>query len=558
MDNIVLVVCYVLLPGVLISALRSFFSSHSLLPKSKTVSPPPSPKLTGLDGTDPVPETYPGKFPGPKQYPIVGRVHDLPRFNMWRKLKEWADEFGPIYQTSMVGQKFIVISDENIARELLVRRGNKYAGRPQIRALINHKAGPVYSALMDRHDIWKFQRKWVHAAMSASHKEHFHGHIEREVSRYLATLLLDPDKFHQNTRELTGRVMSTLAYDDATQGPAKGHSAIKTLTQMSVSGPIVNTMSPLWHLGDLIHYNPWRNYEVDRETNQRKWWLELFMTAKKRYQAGTLPEDTWTYRYFEQLQANGNQSLEQSCEDVDSVSCMLGFQCLVGVVTISGPLQFFLMAMSKNRDWQKKAQEEVDRVCGDRMPTREDFPNLPTVRACIKETLRWRSGVPLGVPHQCEEDDEFKGVKIEKGTIILACEWNINRVKTNYPDPETYNPARYLSPEYPTYQEPLSRYPNFREGVGMHTFGWGRRTCLGQNMVDDEMFCAAAGVLWAFDMDRKRCQATGKVVEFDDQATNSNVILEPLPFPMEIKPRSDKRAALVLENYGKVRDGLKV
>jgi hypothetical protein len=91
------------------------------------------------------------KFPGPKQYPVVGRVHDLPRFAMWRKFKEWADEFGPIYQTSMLGQKFVIISNEKLAQELLIKNGNKFAGRPQIRALINHKAGPVYSALMDRH-----------------------------------------------------------------------------------------------------------------------------------------------------------------------------------------------------------------------------------------------------------------------------------------------------------------------------------------------------------------------------------------------------------------------
>ena len=79
---------------------------------------------------------------------------------MWRKLKEWADEFGPIYQTSMLGQKFIIISDEKIARELLVRKGNKYAGRPQIRALINHKAGSVYSALMDRHGKLVLNAAW--------------------------------------------------------------------------------------------------------------------------------------------------------------------------------------------------------------------------------------------------------------------------------------------------------------------------------------------------------------------------------------------------------------
>lgn len=28
-----------------------------------------------------------------------------------------------------------------------------------------------------------------------------------------------------------------------------------------------------------------------------------------------------------------------------------------------------------------------------------------------------------GVPHQAEQDDVYRGVKIKKGTIILACEW---------------------------------------------------------------------------------------------------------------------------------------
>ena len=92
----------------------------------------------------------PAQFPGPKQYPIVGRVHDLDRFGMWLIFKKWADIHGPIYQTKMLGQKFIIISDEEIAQELLIKNGNNFAGRPQIRALIDHKLGPVYSALMDR------------------------------------------------------------------------------------------------------------------------------------------------------------------------------------------------------------------------------------------------------------------------------------------------------------------------------------------------------------------------------------------------------------------------
>jgi hypothetical protein len=92
----------------------------------------------------------------------------------------------------------------------------------------------------------------------------------------------------------------------------------------------------------------------------------------------------------------------------------------------------------------------------------------------------------------------------------------------------------------------------------MHTFGWGRRTCLGQTVVDDEMFLAGSGVCWAFDMSLKNCPATGKPITFDSQATNCNVILEPKPFPMDFKPRSEERAKQILENYNEVRDKLRV
>lgn len=230
--------------------------------------------------------------------------------------------------------------------------------------------------------------------MAESHKHHFYGHIENETHRFLAMLLLDPVHFLDYTREFCGRVMSRMAWDDATQGKANGISADNTLHCMSVSGPITNTVTPLWSIPFFM--NPWKKYEVQREATQRAWWLNNFGLAKERYLRGELPSDTWGYRYFEQLQREGNKDLVQDKEQEIFASCMIGFFNLVGVVTISGPLKFFLMAMALHPEWQRKCQTEIDRVCGDRMPTRADFEQLPTVRACLKETLRWRSGVPLG------------------------------------------------------------------------------------------------------------------------------------------------------------------
>jgi cytochrome P450 len=69
---------------------------------------------------------------------------------------------------------------------------------------------------------------------------------------------------------------------------------------------------------------------------------------------------------------------------------------LVGVLTIGGPLQYFLMAMVHHPRGLSKCQEEIDRVCKGRMPTLENSPELPVLRACVKETMRWRPNVPFG------------------------------------------------------------------------------------------------------------------------------------------------------------------
>lgn len=243
-------------------------------------------------------------------------------------------------------------------------------------------------------DHWTKQRKWVHAAMAEAYKHHFYGHVEAETKRYLMMLLSDPVRFHDHSREHCGRIMSRLAWDEASQGKNNGESADCTLHCMSVSGPIVNTMTPLWHIPD--PFNPWKAFERKREAAQRAWWTNNYRVAKDKFRKGQLPKDTWAYRYIEQVAREQKGSLDQTEDQEVFAACTIGFFNLVGVVTIAGPLKFFLMAMALNPDWQQKAQEELDRVCGDRMPNVGDFAELPTVRACVKETVRWRSGVPLG------------------------------------------------------------------------------------------------------------------------------------------------------------------
>lgn len=79
-------------------------------------------------------------LPGPALIPWIGRVHDLPIEFMWTKFKEWSDIYGPIYRTKMLGTMFIIVSDEKIAEDLLVKRAKTFSDRPMVRSLFDSKS----------------------------------------------------------------------------------------------------------------------------------------------------------------------------------------------------------------------------------------------------------------------------------------------------------------------------------------------------------------------------------------------------------------------------------
>lgn len=58
---------------------------------------------------------------------------------------------------------------------------------------------------------------------------------------------------------------------------------------------------------------------------------------------------------------------------------------------------------------QRKAQAEVDKVCGrGRMPEFDDYDALPYIRMCVKEVQRWRPVVIMSFPHYTTKEERYK------------------------------------------------------------------------------------------------------------------------------------------------------
>lgn len=148
-----------------------------------------------------------------------------------------------------------------------------------------------------------------------------------------------------------------------------------------------------------------------------------------------------------------------------------------------------------------------------------------------------------GIPHETTEDDIYDGYFIPKGTYIHPNQWAITRDTSMYPDPEAFNPDRWLNPAYPTYKAPLTKFPSIQNFT---TFGYGRRLCLGMDLVEQEFFVAMGAMAWACHIEKKR-DDLGREIHVPGHEYTTNLISRPNTFNFSLLPRSEKKVSQIEE-----------
>lgn len=158
-----------------------------------------------------------------------------------------------------------------------------------------------------------------------------------------------------------------------------------------------------------------------------------------------------------------------------------------GSDTTRNQINVMIAAAAKFPGWVKKAQDEIDSVCGyaERLPTFEvrwfqcwlsdsrslfyfsfqDWERLPYVKAVIKESLRWRPNMTAaGTPRVLIQDDAIGPYRFEKGTIFTYNHFGLSHNESLYQDNTVFRPERYLDDEV---DEMLKGHLGF--GLGEHS-----------------------------------------------------------------------------------------
>nr|OQO17441.1 hypothetical protein B0A51_16079 [Rachicladosporium sp. CCFEE 5018] len=472
--------------------------------------------------------------------PYIGRPWDVPGPGVaaaWH-FGGLHKKYGPIYEWYIMGTLHIWVETDKVARDLFVTRQKKYCDRNDLPATVKVKTGGQLLPLMGYGDQFKRYKNFMHYIMRNSSPKAFYGWPVVENKKTLRRLLETPDRWSEHMIVHCARTIGSVAWGDPQHGSKLLQMVPYLLKSVSPAGPIINKLSFLANLPEAI--SPWKQQEKVHYARVRKAFWEALTDVKERHDKG-LVADCWSSLWF---QAQDQEKEKAGFKmDWDEAAHAIGSSSFVAIATIGGPLHAFFAAMCHYPAWQVKVQAEIDHVCPDRLPTTEDMPKLPMLRATVKEVLRWRQPTPLGVPHVAMEDDIYEGYLIPKGAIVHANHYLISREESMFPRGEEFLPERWIDPSYPTYKEPLTEFPNLRGDTG---FGYGNRACPGVDLTQTELTTLLGALLWSFNIARHSGRR-GDENPIPWYEVNPFVITMMKPFDCSIQVRSEAKRAYILE-----------
>lgn len=329
---------------------------------------------------------YPDLNNGPG-YPVIGSVPDVPEELGWIKFSEWGKEFGPIYQCNLAGTNHVWISSDTIAKDLLAKKAAIYSDRPHIPALLeDNRSSGQYLPLMSKNEHWTRQRKFANIIMRESEKAQFHQFPEMESIRLCEELMKDPSKYNHAQESFISRVTCRLAWGHSEASDELKERARELLIGVSPTGSMINKLPFLMSLPDWL--SPAKAWERKRSRTERRF-FEIMQGQVRLDMTKAESKPSWMSIFL------GSKDHFNFSHDMEGAYAV-GMHGIAGALTIAAVMQGFCLAMCHFPQYLEMLQEELDRVCGDRMPTNADKPNLPMLRAILRETIRWRPPVPTG------------------------------------------------------------------------------------------------------------------------------------------------------------------
>ncbi|KAJ5113209.1 hypothetical protein N7456_001743 [Penicillium angulare] len=449
--------------------------------------------------------------PGPPGKPFIGNLWDLssPDKQDWEHFFNLKERYGPICYMNIAGQPLVMLNDGRLALQLLEKRSSIHSSRP---------AHPFLDIAWNDQVSFSFQRNSISRGRTSLTKT-FEGSKRISESYKKAGAIILKIVYGYTIEPHRPDPLVNLA-DQAMQGFSIAFSSTTWAVNFM---PILGSL-PAWFPG------------------------AGFIKLAQRFKTDALALADIPHDIVTQQMKDGTFSpsflsevlqkhpVKPGSKEETILKWSAGSMYAGGSDTTVSSISCFFLAMALFPEVQHKAQEEIDSVIGDdQLPQSEDRKPLPYIDAVVKEVLRWHPVLPVNVPHVSTQDDVCEGFFIPKGSWVMANIWGITHDPSNYDEPMSFKPERFLDSESVDGHSPA---PDPHRLV----FGFGRRACPGRILTDENIFLTVAQCLAVFNISKP--VENGKVQKIT-AAFTSGLISHPMSYKLSILPRSENHRSLV-------------
>lgn len=430
--------------------------------------------------------------PGPFAWPLIGNAASLgsaPHLCFARL----ARRYGDVFQIRLGNCPVVVLNSERAIRQALVQHGAAFADRPRFASyrLVSGGRSLAFGQYSER---WKVQRRAAHSTMRAfstgqpRSRRILECHLLGEARELVELLVrgsaggdfLDPRPL---TVVAVANIMCAVCFgcryrhDDAEFRELLSHN--EEFGSTVGAGSLVDLMPWLQRFPNPVR-TAFRKFE-QLNRNFSNFVLDKFLRHRENLRPGADPRDMMDAFILsvgkEAAEGSGDRGARLDMEYVPpTVTDIFG----ASQDTLSTALQWLLILFTRYPEVQARVQAELDQVVGrDRLPCLDDQPNLPYVMAFLYEAMRFSSFVPITIPHATTVNTSVLGYHIPKDTVVFVNQWSVNHDPVKWPNPEDFDPARFLDKD---------GFLNKDLASSVMIFSMGKRRCIGEELSKIQLF----------------------------------------------------------------------
>ncbi|KAF8549342.1 cytochrome P450 [Imleria badia] len=446
----------------------------------------------------------------------------FPSVNVPRTLTDWVSKYGPVITLRQGSHIAIIIGRVDAVAEIMEKEGSAIADRPHSIAAGEILSKGLRFSLLRSGERLRRYRKAAHTHLQPEAARAYQEMQLEHARNVIIDILNDPKNHRAHVRRFSASVTLRLTYGKSTPTSnddpevVRIHKASKNFQRTMRPGAYLVDRIPLlkWIPGYGRELKEYHNFEIQLYRDQ----LDRVRSEMETNRGGN--------SLVKMLLENTNEHRLSR----DEMAYLAGNLFGAGTDTSAVAITNMILAAACYPEAQRRVQKELDMVIGkDRTPTWEDSESLPQVHAYVLETLRWRPVTPTGaltvlatgVPHRATQDIVWRGQLIPAGATVIGCHWAISRDPEAFPDPEKFDPQRWIDGN-----------GRLRNNMSSYPYGFGRRICPGRHVANKSLYINLALLLWAF-----------RIVERPDAPIDPNdyntdtLVAHVAPFDVEFIPR---------------------